>query len=104
MQRAMAKVSRLCRGPDALHRLIAARYGALRSRQGGASCSALGRAIVSRTAAVLRTRLPLTKRHAPSHASGLCRNALSWMRRRRGAIAQRARRIFAERRLARAFA
>src|SRR6266446_2884140 len=51
-------LSRLLRGPAALLRSIAARCSALRSRRGGASCSALGRAIVSRTAAVLRTRLP----------------------------------------------
>ena len=97
-------LSRLLRGPAALLRSIAARYTALRSGRGGASYAALGRAIVSRTAAVLRTRLPLTKRHAPGHASGLCRDALSWTRRRRGAIAERARRIFVERRLAREFA
>jgi two-component system, cell cycle sensor histidine kinase PleC len=94
-------VSRLLRGPAAPLRSIAARYAALRSRRGGAaSYSTIGQAIVSRTGAVLRTRLPLTKRHAP----GLWRKALSWTRRRRAALAERARRIFVGRRLARSFA
>ena len=94
-------VSRLLRGPAALLRSIAARYAALRSRRGGAaSYSTVGQAIVSRTGAVLRRRLPLTKRHAP----GLWRRTLFWTRRRRDAIAERARRIFVGRRLARSFA
>src|SRR6266851_2571330 len=98
-------LSQLLRRPTAMLRSVAAPYSTLRSWRGrAASCFAFGRTSASPTAALSHTRLPLTRRYVSGQALDLCRKALSWTRHHRGAIAEGARRVLLERRLASALA